>query len=328
MAEPSPVASGNNDSTEASCIVAHRLPLARPLQRTDVESAYGLALATILLPLAVGIAARHWLPTFAPAASELTFLALAILFVRLKKQTLIDGLRWRLVPPGLLVRGVILGVTGLGLATCIADALQQLLERVIGMDPFRESDIPHAFGHLGFLLLTGAILPGICEETLFRGSIQGVLERLGAWRGVVYTSLFFAASHLTPWHMVYPFVLGLIMGLATVRTGSVLPAMVMHICNNATCETMRFLCGSWDDQAADVGIERASQIPIIVLAVLFVPALLEFLRHTRGLRPRQSYLVGVPASLSRPMRWVIAGIAFVLAAMLLASLAAPGHARP
>ncbi|KAA5542242.1 CPBP family intramembrane metalloprotease [Roseiconus nitratireducens] len=99
------------------------------------------------------------------------------------------------------------------------------------------SDIFRGHGANGFLiplaLLIGAT-PAICEELLFRGYVQTRLVRArGPLRGILVSSLLFAAFHMDWVHVVAVFPLGLYLGFVAWRSGSLLPAMLGHFVNNA-----------------------------------------------------------------------------------------------
>jgi len=70
----------------------------------------------------------------------------------------------------------------------------------------------------------------ICEETIFRGLIQGWLLRRGIapWMAIMGTALLFAAGHLDPSNLENYFLSGLILGYLAYRTRSLLPGMVWH----------------------------------------------------------------------------------------------------
>jgi membrane protease YdiL (CAAX protease family) len=91
-------------------------------------------------------------------------------------------------------------------------------------------------GRSGFLLPLSLMiggLPALCEEVLFRGYVQTCLtRRVGGAAGVVVASAVFALFHLDPVHIVAVFPIGLWMGWITLRSGSLLPAMLAHFLNN------------------------------------------------------------------------------------------------
>ena len=65
---------------------------------------------------------------------------------------------------------------------------------------------------LPLMLLLIAVAPAICEELIFRGLIgRGLIARQGLFRGVVITSLLFAAVHMHPAHAFGVIPLGIAM---------------------------------------------------------------------------------------------------------------------
>jgi membrane protease YdiL (CAAX protease family) len=110
-----------------------------------------------------------------------------------------------------------------------------VVEKLLGSDPSFDwfiKALPETIAQLGVFLIVMAVLPGLCEETLFRGAIQGTFEKRGVWKGVIYAAILFAVYHLNPWNFIPAIALGVLFGLVTVRTNSILPAMVCHVSNN------------------------------------------------------------------------------------------------
>lgn len=89
-----------------------------------------------------------------------------------------------------------------------------------------------SMGSLVFLL---AVSPGINEELVFRGVFLGILRRVGSTRGaVIASSAFFALMHLSVFRFVPTLLLGVILALLVVRTGSIFPAMIAHATYNGS----------------------------------------------------------------------------------------------
>jgi membrane protease YdiL (CAAX protease family) len=87
------------------------------------------------------------------------------------------------------------------------------------------------------LFLLSIILVGpVFEEAVFRGFMQRGLEasRMGSRWAIVLTALFWAAIHLQYdlFDMLNIFVLGLLLGTARARTGSLYVTVAMHVFNN------------------------------------------------------------------------------------------------
>lgn len=89
---------------------------------------------------------------------------------------------------------------------------------------------------LGWLMvfLVGALVPAVCEEVTFRGLIQTGLRRsYGARHAVVWSGFLFALLHLNPWNFLGLWFLGVFLGYLRERTGSIRPAIILHMLNNA-----------------------------------------------------------------------------------------------
>jgi len=157
-----------------------------------------------------------------------------------------DGVGWRtaasvagamLVGAGLFVLGaaVLLAVRG----THVSAEAKSLAEKLIGM--MRDRPI-----WLSWSLI--ALLPAIGEELLFRGWVQSAL--IGAWpsrgrvvAGVLVQAVCFAVFHLLPERMPQTFALGLVAGVLTLATRSLLPAIACHAAHNSMPLAMLWLAG-------------------------------------------------------------------------------------
>jgi len=83
------------------------------------------------------------------------------------------------------------------------------------------------------------LLPGFAEELFFRGYIQTrLVARWGAGRGIGWTALLFGCAHLHPVHGAFAAIVGALLGFLTVRTGSVVPAMICHALSNTLSLTL------------------------------------------------------------------------------------------
>ena len=83
------------------------------------------------------------------------------------------------------------------------------------------------------VLLLIAVTPAICEELAFRGFILSGLRRMGhKWAAIVLTSIFFGLAHGLLQQSLAACAVGVIIGYITVKTGSLWPAMLYHLCHN------------------------------------------------------------------------------------------------
>ncbi|MDA1013613.1 MAG: ABC transporter permease [Planctomycetota bacterium] len=83
-------------------------------------------------------------------------------------------------------------------------------------------------------LLAFAVTPGLCEELAFRGPILSGFNRSGRmWIAIMLSSIAFGAIHMVPLQVFYATLLGLVLGLFAVKSGSLVPCMVFHILFNS-----------------------------------------------------------------------------------------------
>ncbi len=139
----------------------------------------------------------------------------------------------RATPLGLAASA--LGVTGLSLACgAMADLLgvgQGPVMRAIGDAIGGASSTP---GGLVLALLSLAVVPGLAEETFFRGLVQTRLTAAwGRWPAILVAAACFGALHLDPVQGALAFLVGVMLGWVTSRFESLRPAALAHAVNNA-----------------------------------------------------------------------------------------------
>lgn len=84
------------------------------------------------------------------------------------------------------------------------------------------------------VVLLMAALPAICEELAFRGFIFGGLVRNNSpVRAVIVTAFMFGISHGVLQQSISASIMGVLLGWVALRTGSVLPGILIHFGNNA-----------------------------------------------------------------------------------------------
>lgn len=89
---------------------------------------------------------------------------------------------------------------------------------------------------LGYILLfiEIAILPAIFEELLFRKVMLDGAKKYGTVFGVTFTAIMFGLIHMNVPQAVNAVFIGLLFAYLTIKTESILPAMILHLINNGT----------------------------------------------------------------------------------------------
>jgi sodium transport system permease protein len=86
---------------------------------------------------------------------------------------------------------------------------------------------------LAAYLLAFGLLPAVCEEIAFRGFIlTGLQRRFRPRNAVILCSFLFALFHMNVFQFLPAFFLGVVLGLLTIRSQSLLPAMMFHLLHN------------------------------------------------------------------------------------------------
>lgn len=88
--------------------------------------------------------------------------------------------------------------------------------------------------NLALALFHVAMVPAVCEEILYRGFVLNMLRRTKAiWTAILISGIIFGLYHLRLSQVVPLALIGIFLGWITVRSGSLIPAMVAHLINNS-----------------------------------------------------------------------------------------------
>jgi membrane protease YdiL (CAAX protease family) len=101
------------------------------------------------------------------------------------------------------------------------------------LETFARTLAPRSLPDLQTLIFL-CVLPAVCEETAFRGLLLGGLSM--RWRklpAIAVSAIFFAVFHVYWFRFVPTAVLGVLLGLCTLYTRSLVPAMLWHALNNS-----------------------------------------------------------------------------------------------
>lgn len=255
---------------------------------TDLRSTqvYVLFTASLALILLFGLPLQAIDFIWGLAATELLFILLpAIIFVWWKRLPIGAALRWKPVKPFTAVLCLAVGIGTWGIVAGVNDILMRLIGYASSVDPH-----PFIWTEWLALIAVAAVLPAICEESLFRGAIQGTLRRSGTRRAIVITAMLFAAFHLNPNGLIPLFLMGLSYGIICWRTNSSVSSMLAHFANNAMAVTAPRVFQS-DAESFVVWM----MVACALLALLAFPL---FWINTRGIPLATPVLAGVPASMT------------------------------
>jgi sodium transport system permease protein len=125
--------------------------------------------------------------------------------------------------------------------------------------------------------LVYAFMASFCEELAFRGFIlTGLRRRFHAWTAILISSFLFALYHMNVFQALPAFVLGVVLGILTVRSGSILPSMLLHFLNNGAVMAVALL-PQWETSEpvarVQVVLHPFAAIPFTLAAMAVLVAL-------------------------------------------------------
>ena len=94
------------------------------------------------------------------------------------------------------------------------------------------ASIPTGIFGQTFYIIAISFAPALAEEFAFRGIILGGMRKYGNMNAIVISSLLFALMHGNMRQIPFTFVFGMAMGIATILSNSIWPAIVAHFLNN------------------------------------------------------------------------------------------------
>lgn len=80
--------------------------------------------------------------------------------------------------------------------------------------------------------ITVCLVPGFCEEFLFRGAIQTNCRPFGRVPAILISATLFALMHQNVGQTLYTFAAGILLGIVYEYTGSIWNCVILHVANN------------------------------------------------------------------------------------------------
>lgn len=130
-------------------------------------------------------------------------------------------------------------------------------------------------GVLGFIIsfISTAIVPALVEEFACRGLILGSLKKYGEAFSIIASSVIFGLIHGNFEQIPFAFLVGIILGFITVKSGSIWPACLIHFINNGASVIIDYALKGLSQNSVNIfyNIYLMSALLVGVLgAVIFV----------------------------------------------------------
>jgi membrane protease YdiL (CAAX protease family) len=146
-------------------------------------------------------------------------------------------------------------------------------------------EMPTVFAFVKAFLLI-AILPAICEETLFRGVLQPIFKKgtrnvhIAVW----LTAACFAVVHFNYYSMLSIFILGAVLGYLREWTGSLWVSILLHLLNNGIIVCAIYFGDISLSELSEGGLETDG-VGFSALSVVSFVVLLWLIRKSFGRLP-------------------------------------------
>jgi len=207
---------------------------------TSGEAFFAVGLLIGLRWLSLGMGTQ-WTLAMRTVIGELAFVATPPLFMALLLNTAPGAglyLRWPKVRETALAAllAILMLPPMIGMTQVIVwrfpnflEGAHPMIEVMRGIHEGRDLDS----GQFLTYLLSFALVPALCEEVAFRGFVLcGLHQGFRPRNAVFLSSFFFALFHLNVFLFVPTFLFGVVLGLLTVRSKSLLPAILFHFLHN------------------------------------------------------------------------------------------------
>ena len=164
----------------------------------------------------------------------------------------------------------------------------------LGYQPLEAIPPPDSLGQYIVYIAVIALSAGICEEVMFRGTILPSMEGEGIVPAIVFSSFLFALYHISFPSLISTFMLGAVIAVVVIKTGSLWGGVIYHALNNFIAVTYLYAAGAVEETAE---LETGEIWPLFLL---LVPALIGVYAGLRLLH-RQS---GNKSLLDGTKRWL------------------------
>ncbi len=173
-----------------------------------------------------------------------------------------------------------------------------LIQCMGGTIPASGVATPTTVRALAASVLMSAVLPGICEELLFRGMLLSAWEERGSLRAIPIVSLLFMLLHGNLLGIPSEFICGVLLACIVISSGSLFAGMVFHTVFNSILLIASYMARSAEADAeatAAYAGNALSLLPLLIGALLFGYILMLLMRRFRALRLRDGRRTfGVP----------------------------------
>lgn len=201
----------------------------------------------------------------------------------------------------LFVEALGIGVMAIVIANVVTAFLVQFCEQNgVTFDSYKPENPTTAY-QLLWVLLSNAIVPALVEEFALRGVLLQSLRKYGDAFAVLASAILFSIMHGNMTQAPFAFILGAVLAILVIMTGSLWTSMAVHLINNTYSVLMNTLYERGDDLLTSMVTVSVNTLALIYGAIALV-YLFGLHRGKEGLKAR--FRPGGPAKEGiRTWRW-------------------------
>ncbi len=253
--------------------------------KPDLRAAMRLYIFIFILLLTIGALAQTLHFEIGMIVTQVLLILLPALWFLRRHRVDISGFA-RLKPlragfvPTIIILAASMWVLNMIIASGMVTGLMEF-----GYEPITVLEPPETLQEYLILLLVLSVFAGICEEVLFRGAIMPSMEGHGLVPAVVFSSLLFALFHVTFLNLFSTFILGMVMAVVVIKTGSLWGGILYHMANNAIAVTYLYIAGQ-QETATEIDPQGYwVLLPLFLVAVAGSYFSLRLLQKQSGIEP-------------------------------------------
>lgn len=145
-----------------------------------------------------------------------------------------------------------------------------------------QTSVPDSLSDLPGLIIVASVLPAFCEELVFRGTVARSASSLNKPAALAICGALFAVFHANPAQTIHQFVLGAILALVALRSGSLWPSIFMHMFNNGLVVGLHFT-PLGQDEFWRLDQNTAVALPLMLAGLVgFVLGVFGYLKTTKS----------------------------------------------
>lgn len=213
------------------------------------------------------------LSSFLNAFYEIALIALPTALYAFKNRPTAQSMRLNSPDLSMMLYASILAVVGVLLANDLTTWWLLLLDFFGGTPQASGIAVPADMPSLLQSILLVGIIPGVCEELLFRGGLMSAWEARGRKTALLLSTVLFALLHGTIAGLPTQLIMGFVLGYILILSDSLFVSMTYHITHNSFTLLIAYL--SSQVSAAEIPIDPSADLSgYVASAIGYAPLLM------------------------------------------------------